>query len=61
MSSNEWGIVTMPAAADPEGMAIKRLQIASELTMANYGTPLVVTVSGGKDALGTVPAQQTYL
>lgn len=23
MSSNEWGIVTMPAAADPEGMAIK--------------------------------------
>lgn len=50
MSNNEWGIVTMPTAADPEGRAIKRLQIASELTLANYGTPLVVTVSGGKDS-----------
>lgn len=50
MSNNEWGIVTVPAAADPEGRAIKRLQIASELTLANYGTPLVVTVSGGKDS-----------
>ena len=50
MNSNEWGIVTVPASADPETRAIKRFQIASELSLSNYGTPIVVTVSGGKDS-----------
>ncbi|MCI6384034.1 MAG: phosphoadenosine phosphosulfate reductase family protein [Subdoligranulum variabile] len=50
MSSNEWGILTIPTQADPEQRAIYRLRIASEMSLKNYGTPLVVTTSGGKDS-----------
>ena len=50
MSSNEWGFVTIPTQADPEQRAISRLRIASEMSLKYYGTPLVVTTSGGKDS-----------
>lgn len=50
MSSNEWGFVTIPTQTDPEQRAISRLRIASEMSLKYYGTPLVVTTSGGKDS-----------
>ena len=54
MSSNEWGFVTIPTQADPEQRAISRLRIASEMSLKYYGTPLVVTTSGGKDSSACV-------
>lgn len=50
MSDNEWGFVTIPTQADPEQRAIARLRIASEMSLQHYGTPLVITNSGGKDS-----------
>ena len=50
MSENEWGFVTIPTQADPEQRAISMLRIASEMSLKYYGTPLVVTISGGKDS-----------
>ena len=50
MNNNEWGFVTIPANTDPEQRAIAWLKIASEMSLKNYGTPLVVTTSGGKDS-----------
>lgn len=47
---NEWGFYTLPTQIDPEKRAIERLKIASELSLEHYGTPLVVTTSGGKDS-----------
>ena len=47
---NEWGFYTLPTQIDPEKRAIERLKIASEMSLKNYGTPLVVTTSGGKDS-----------
>lgn len=47
---NEWGFYTLPTHTDPEKRAIERLKIASELSLEHYGTPLVVTTSGGKDS-----------
>ena len=35
---------------DLEQVAIERLKIASEMSLANYGLPLVITDSGGKDS-----------
>ena len=35
---------------DLEQKAIERLQTASEMSLAHYGLPLVVTTSGGKDS-----------
>ena len=35
---------------DLEQKAIERLQAASEMSLAHYGLPLVVTTSGGKDS-----------
>lgn len=35
---------------DLEHKAIRRLQIASELSLHHYGKPLVCTYSGGKDS-----------
>lgn len=35
---------------DLEQMAIERLKTASEMSMANYGLPLIITDSGGKDS-----------
>lgn len=35
---------------DLEQVAIERLRIASEMSLANYGLPLVITDSGGKDS-----------
>lgn len=54
MSSNEWGFVMIPTQADPEQRAISRLRIASEMSLKYYGTPLVVTTSGGKDSSACV-------
>lgn len=54
MSSNEWGFVTIPTQAGPEQRAISRLRIASEMSLKYYGTPLVVTTSGGKDSSACV-------
>lgn len=54
MSSNEWGFVTIPTQADPEQRSIFRLRIASEMSLKYYGTPLVVTTSGGKDSSACV-------
>lgn len=34
---------------DLEQMAIERLKAASEMSLANYGLPLIITDSGGKD------------
>lgn len=34
---------------DKEQTAIERLKTASEMSIKHYGTPLVVTTSGGKD------------
>lgn len=50
MSENEWWIVTIPTPEDPEQRAIARLRAASEMSLKYYGTPLVVTTSGGKDS-----------
>lgn len=50
MKDNEWGFVTIPTQADPEKRAISRLKIASEESLKYYGTPLVITDSGGKDS-----------
>jgi phosphoadenosine phosphosulfate reductase len=36
--------------SDLEQLAIERLQAASEMSLANYGLPLVITDSGGKDS-----------
>lgn len=36
--------------SDLEHTAIERLKIASEMSLANYGLPLVITDSGGKDS-----------
>jgi phosphoadenosine phosphosulfate reductase len=36
--------------ADLEQIAIERLKAASEMSLANYGLPLVITDSGGKDS-----------
>ena len=36
---------------DLESMAIKRIQCASDMALKHYGTPLVVTYSGGKDSV----------
>lgn len=38
---NEWGFYTLPTQTDPEKRAIERLKIASEMSLKNYGTPLV--------------------
>ena len=54
MSSNEWEFVTIPTQADTEQRAISRLRIASEMSLKYYGTPLVVTTSGGKDSSACV-------
>lgn len=35
---------------DKEQIAIERLRTASEMSLAFYGKPLVVTTSGGKDS-----------
>lgn len=35
---------------DKEQTAIERLRTASEMSIKHYGTPLVVTTSGGKDS-----------
>lgn len=35
---------------DLEQLAIERLRVASEMSLANYGLPLVITDSGGKDS-----------
>ena len=35
---------------DMEKMAIERLKFASEMSLKNYGKPLIVTTSGGKDS-----------
>lgn len=48
--SDDFDFVFVRPNADPETRAIQRLQIASKLSLSNYGTPLVVTVSGGKDS-----------
>lgn len=50
MSKEDWGIVTMPTNGDPEKIAIGRLKAASDMALKYYGTPLVVTTSGGKDS-----------
>ena len=47
MNNNEWGFYTLPTQADPEQRAITRLKIASEMALTNYGSPLVITSSGG--------------
>lgn len=36
--------------SDLEQLAIERLKIASEMSLRNYGLPLVITDSGGKDS-----------
>lgn len=36
--------------SDIEKIAIERLKAASEMSLANYGLPLVITDSGGKDS-----------
>lgn len=36
--------------SDLEQVAIERLKAASEMSLANYGLPLVITDSGGKDS-----------
>lgn len=36
--------------SDLEHLAIERLQAASEMSLAHYGLPLVITDSGGKDS-----------
>lgn len=36
--------------SDLEQLAIERLKIASEMSLHNYGLPLVITDSGGKDS-----------
>lgn len=48
--SEDWGIVTLPTSGDPEKVAIGRLKAASDMALKYYGTPLVVTTSGGKDS-----------
>ncbi len=35
---------------DKEQIAIKRLQLASEMSLQAYGEPLIITTSGGKDS-----------
>lgn len=54
MTDNEWGFVTIPAAADPEQRAIARLKIASGMSLHTTGRPLVVMTSGGKDSSAIV-------
>ena len=48
--SEDWGIVTLPTSGDPEKVAIGRLKAASDMALKYYGTPLVVTTSGGTDS-----------
>lgn len=48
--SEDWGLVTLPTSGDPEKVAIGRLKAASDMALKYYGTPLVVTTSGGKDS-----------
>lgn len=50
MSKEDWGLVTLPTSGDPEKIAIGRLKAASDMALKYYGTPLVVTTSGGKDS-----------
>lgn len=50
MSKEDWGLVTLPTNGDPEKIAIGRLKAASDMALKYYGTPLVVTTSGGKDS-----------
>lgn len=45
--SEDWGLVTLPTSGDPEKIAIARLKAASDMALKYYGTPLVVTTSGG--------------
>ena len=35
---------------DKEKIAIERIKMAAELSIAHYGKPLLVTTSGGKDS-----------
>lgn len=49
-TQNEWGFVLLSGNDDPEQRAIKRLRLASDMSLKYYGTPLVVTTSGGKDS-----------
>lgn len=35
---------------DLEHVSIQRIQAASEMSLKNYGLPLVATYSGGKDS-----------
>ena len=50
MSKEDWGLVTLPTSCDPEKISIGRLKAASDMALKYYGTPLVVTTSGGKDS-----------
>lgn len=50
MSKEDCGLVTLPTSGDPEKIAIGRLKAASDMALKYYGTPLVVTTSGGKDS-----------
>lgn len=50
MNKEDWGLVTLPTSGDPEKIAIGRLKTASDMALKYYGTPLVVTTSGGKDS-----------
>lgn len=52
--SEDWGLVTLPTSGDPEKIAIGRLKAASDMALQYYGTPLVVTTSGGKDSSACV-------
>lgn len=54
MSKEDWGLVTLPTSGDPEKIAIGRLKAASDMALKYYGTPLVVTTSGGKDSSACV-------
>lgn len=49
-TKNEWGFVLLSGNDDPEQRAIKRLKLASDMSLKYYGTPLVITSSGGKDS-----------
>lgn len=50
MQGNEWGLYVIPTGIDPENRAISRLKIASDIALKKYGSPLVITFSGGKDS-----------
>ena len=50
MTNNEWGFITLPTHADPEQRAIARLKLSSEMSLEHYNSPLLLTLSGGKDS-----------